>query len=256
MSRTDAVEGKSNVRTPSSNRRIAVGVLGLLVLLVVFFLDASGTAPGTTLVAPVFTSVPADPTSARTNTASWTHLRHDVRFRCSVDDGFWFDCTSPVTWNLDPAKREPHRLAVRAVDPSGAESRPATYAFSYREPPRADAVRFSVAGDLAGLVPGLWREVPVRVTNPSGVPIRVTGVTLAIGPDSTPPGCLTATNLEVRQPVFTAGRTLALPPRATVTLPAEGVSTAVIRLRDLPSVNQDVCKDRSFTLLWSGTAEQ
>ena len=163
--------------------------------------------------------------------------------------------TPPLTWNLGPAKRQQHRLSVRAVDPSGAESRPATYAFSYREPPRADAVRFGVAGDLAGLVPGLWREVSVRVTNPSAVPIRVTGVTLAIAPDSTPPGCLTATNLEVRQPVFTGGRALALPPRATVTLPTEGVSTAVIRLRDLPSVNQDVCEDKSFTLLWSGTAE-
>lgn len=244
--------------TTRSKRRVAASalVLILLVLLGAAVLGASATAPGTTLAAPVFTSLPADPTSLRTNTAGWVHARTDVRFRCSVDDGSWFDCTTPLTWTLDPAKPQRHRLSVRAVGPSGAESRPATYAFSYREPRRADAVRFSVAGDLAGLVPGVWREVPVRVTNPSVVPIRVTGVTLAIGPDSTPPGCLTATNLEVRQPVFTAGRSLALPPRATVTLPAAGVSTAVIRLRDLPGVNQDVCKNRSFTLLWSGTAEQ
>ncbi|WP_374969164.1 hypothetical protein [Terrabacter sp. BE26] len=241
---------------PRSNRRIAVGALGLLVLLAAALLGASATAPGTTLAAPDFTSVPADPTSTRTNTASWTHPNADVRFRCSLDDGPGFDCSTPLTWTLDLGKPQPHRLSVLAVDGSGAESRPATYAFSYREPPRADAVRFSLAGDLTGLVPGVWREVPVRVTNPSGVPIRLTGVTLTVGPDSIPPGCLTATNLEVRQPVFAAGRALPVPPRATVTLPTEGVAAAAIILRDLPSVNQDVCKNKSFTLVWSGTAEQ
>jgi hypothetical protein len=145
---------------------------------------------------------------------------------------------------------------VRATDPSGAQSRPATSTFSHRQGARTDAVRFDVDGDVPGLVPGSWREIPVRVTNPSGVPIRVTSVTLAVGPDSTPPGCLTATNLEVRQPLFTAGSALTLAPRATITLPTGGISTAAIRLRDLPGVNQDVCKDRSFTLLWFGTAEQ
>ena len=178
------------MRTTRSRRRIAVGALALLVLLLLAagVLGASVTAPGTNQAHP-----------------------------------------------------------VRATDPYGAESRQAA---------RADAVRFDVAGDVTGLVPGSWREIPVRVTNPSGVPIRVTGVTLVVGPDSTPPGCLTATNLEVRQPVFAAGHALALPPRATVTLPAEGVSTAAIRLRDLRGVNQDVCKGKSFTLLWSGTAQQ
>lgn len=176
------------MRTQGSNRRIAVGALALLLLLVGVLLGAVATAPG---------SIQAHP--------------------------------------------------VKPTDDSGAQSRQAA---------RADAVRFDVAGDLTGLAPGVWREVPVRVTNPSGVPLRLTGVTLAVGPVSTPPGCVTATNLEVRQPVFASGRVLPVPPRATVTLPAEGATTAAIRLRDLPGVNQDVCKDKSFTLVWSGTAEQ
>ena len=45
-------------------------------------------------------------------------------------------------------------------------------------------------------------------------------------------------------------------PRATVTLPTEGVSAAAIRLRNLPNVNQDVCKNKAFTLTWSAAAEQ
>lgn len=244
------------MRTTKSDRRTVAGVLGLLVLLVAVLLGAADTAPGTTLAAPVLTSVPSDPTSSRTNTASWALARPDVRFRCSIDDGSWFACTSPLTWTLDPATAQPHRLSVRAVDPSGAESRPATYAFSYREPPRIDAVRFGLTGDVTGLTPGLWREVPVRVTNPNGVAIRVTGVTLAVGPDSTPSGCLATTNLDLRQPVFPAGHALPVPPRGTVTLPTQGVTAAAIRLRDLPNVNQDVCKNKSFTLIWAGTAEQ
>jgi hypothetical protein len=33
------------------------------------------------------------------------------------------------------------------------------------------------------------------------------------------------------------------------------MSTAAIRLRDLPTVNQDACKSKSFALTWSGTAQ-
>lgn len=149
-------------------------------------------------------------------------------------------------------------LDASATAPGTTQAHPAraTSTSSDGQAARASAVRFDVTGDVTGLVPDAWREIPVRVANPTGVPIRVTGVTLAVGPDSTPPGCSTTTNLEVRQPLFTAGSVLTLAPRATVTLPAGGVSTAAVRLRDLPGVNQDVCKHKSFTLLWSGTAEQ
>ena len=100
--------------------------------------------------------------------------------------------------------------------------RPRHYSFSYRDAPRAYGLRFAVAGDVSDLAPGLWREVPVRVSNPNGVPIRLSGLTLTSSPDSTPSGCLTATNLEVRQPGFVAGLVLPVPPRATVTLPTAG----------------------------------
>jgi len=171
------------MRTPRSNRRIGVGMLGLLVIVLTALHQASRVAPGI-IGAPLLTSVASDPM------------------------------------------------------------------------PPAHSVRFVVEGDLEDLAPGTWREVPVRIGNPSSVPLRLTGVTLTVASDSTPAGCLTEVNLEIRQPRFTPGRVLPLPPRGTVTLPADGVSTGAIRLRDLPTVNQDACKGKSFSLTWSGTAEQ
>lgn len=149
-----------------------------------------------------------------------------------------------------------HRLSVLALDGSSRESATSAHSFSYRDAPRAYGLRFALAGDVSDLAPGLWREVPVRVSNPNGVPIRLSGLTLTMSPDSTPSGCLTATNLEVRQPGFVTGLVVPVPPRAMVTLPTEGVSAASIRLRNLPNVNQDVCKNKAFTLMWSAAAEQ
>ena len=244
------------MKTPITARHVALGLFGVFVVFLLALFGMTRIAPGTTVEAPVLTSVPADPTSTTTNTATWVDDQPGVRFRCSVDDGSWFDCTTPLTWELDATRTDRHRLSVLAVDGSGHESATTAYSFSYRDAPRASGLRFAVTGDVSDLAPGLWREVPVQVSNPNGVPIRLTGLTLTVGPDSTPGGCLTATNLEVRQPVFRVGRVLSVSPRAAVTLPAQGVSAAEIRLRNLPNVNQDVCKNKAFTLTWSAAAEQ
>ena len=244
------------MKTSITARPVALGLFVVFVAVLLALLGMTRIAPGTTVEAPVLTSVPADPTSTTTNTATWVDDQPGLRFRCSVDDGSWFDCTSPLTWEIDPAKTDRHRLSVLAVDGSGHESATTAHSFSYRDAPRAYGLRFAVAGDISDLAPGLWREVPVQVSNPNGAPIRLTGLTLSVAPDSTPRGCLTATNLEVRQPGFVAGHVVPVPSRATVTLPTEGVSAAAIRLRNLPDVNQDVCKNKTFTLMWSAVAEQ
>jgi len=247
---------EDHVKTSITARHAALGLFVVLVAVLLALLGMTRIAPGTTVEAPVLTSVPADPTSSTTNTATWVGGQPGVRFRCSVDDGAWFDCTSPLTWEIDPARTDRHRLSVLAVDGSGRESATTAHSFSYRDAPRALGLRFAVAGDISDLAPGLWREVPVRVSNPNGAPMRLTGLTLSVAPDSTPRGCLTATNLEVRQPRFVAGLVVPVPAQATVRLPTEGVSVAAIRLRDLPDVNQDVCKNKAFTLMWSAVAEQ
>jgi hypothetical protein len=243
------------VKTPTPTRHTALGLFGVFVVLSMAVDATPGIAPGVLLAAPVLTSVPADPTSTVTNTASWTHPQPGMSFRCSTDDRGWFPCTTPVTWELDPTRAGRHRLSVRAADGTGRQSASADYTFSYRDTLRALGLQFTVTGSIDGLAPGIWRPVPVRVSNPGPVTVHVTGLELHLSSDSTPPGCAAVTNLEVRQPQIAADTVLQVPARATVTLPAAGMSTAAIRLRDLPTVNQDACKNKSFALTWSGTAQ-
>ncbi|WP_147066556.1 hypothetical protein [Terrabacter aerolatus] len=243
------------MKTPTSTRHTALGLFGVVVVLATSADAAKTVAPGVLLAAPVLRSVPADPTSTVTNTVAWIHPRPGVGFRCTTDDRDWFPCTSPLTWELDPATDGRHTFSVRAVDASGRESLPARYTFAYRDALRASSVRLTVTGSVDGLAPGVWVPVPVRVSNPGPVPVHLTSLELHVAADSTPPGCSAATNLEVRQPQVTGGDRVLVPARSTVTLPVAGTAPAAIRLRDLPTVNQDVCKAKSFALSWSGTAE-
>ena len=204
--------------------------------------------------APVLTSTPADPTSTATNTASWTSAEAGVTFRCSLENGPWTVCTTPLTWVIDTSNNGRHQLAVRAVDAAGNVSATTAYAFSYQKGRPETDLPFTVSGSVGDLVPGVWRPLTVTVSNPNSVTIRVSALTVAVAADSTPPGCTSAANLDLRQPSVTTSSALLVPSRGSVTLPAQGLATAEIRLRNLPTVNQDVCKNKSFALTWAGTA--
>ena len=75
------------MKTPITARHVALGLFGVFVVLLLALFGMTRVAPGTTVEAPVLTSVPADPTSATTNTAAWVDDQPGVRFRCSMDDG-------------------------------------------------------------------------------------------------------------------------------------------------------------------------
>jgi hypothetical protein len=136
----------------------------------------------------------------------------------------------------------------------GNVSATTAYAFKYQKGLPETGLPFTVTGSVGDLAPGVWRPVSATVTNPNPVTIRVSALTVAVAADSTPPGCTSVPNLELRQPTASADLVLLVPARGTVTLPDQGVATASIRLRNLPTVNQDVCKNKSFALTWSGTA--
>ncbi|CAN7382572.1 hypothetical protein LJR027_002169 [Terrabacter sp. LjRoot27] len=204
--------------------------------------------------APVLTTTPSNPTSTATNTATWTSAETGVTFRCSLENGAWTVCTTPLTWVIDTSNNGQHQLAVRAVDAVGNVSATTAYAFKYQKGLPETGLPFTVTGSVGDLAPGVWRPVSATVTNPNPVTIRVSALTVAVAADSTPPGCTSAPNLELRQPTASADLVLLVPARGTVTLPDQGVATASIRLRNLPTVNQDVCKNKSFALTWSGTA--
>jgi hypothetical protein len=143
---------------------------------------------------------------------------------------------------------------VRAVDAAGNVSVPASAAVTPDTARSATTLPFTVSGSVSGLTPGVWRPVVATVHNPNGIPIRVTSLTLAVAADSIPSGCRTDTNLELQQSSVSSSAALLVPAGRSITLPAQGATNPRIRLRDLPTVNQDVCKGKSFTLTWSGTA--
>jgi hypothetical protein len=112
---------------------------------------------------------------------------------------------------------------------------------------------FSITGGASHLAPG--RVVPIRLTltNPNGAPIQVTSLVMTISADSTPGGCSSAANIRLTQSNASAANPITVPGGGSVTLET-GPRAPQIELLNLPDVNQDVCKGKTFTLTYSGSA--
>jgi hypothetical protein len=100
---------------------------------------------------------------------------------------------------------------------------------------------------------GVSTPIQLTLTNPNGVPILVTSLTVAIAADSAPPGCITASNVRLTQSNVSAAKPIAVPAKGSMTL-RSAPSAPQITLLNLPGVNQDVCKNKSFALTYSGSA--
>jgi hypothetical protein len=115
-------------------------------------------------------------------------------------------------------------------------------------------VDFGISGDgAANLRPGVTTAIPLTLTNPNGVPIYVTALTVSIAADSTPPGCSSASNVEITQSNASGAAPITVPARSSVTLTSAPRAPRIMLL-NLPGVNQDVCKNRSFVLTYRGSA--
>lgn len=204
--------------------------------------------------APVLTTRPSNPTSNATNVFAWTDSEVGVEFQCSLENGAWTACATPYTWVIDTTNNQQHQFAVRALDGAGNASAVTAYTFKYEKGLPDSGLPFTISGDVGQLAIGVWRPINVTITNPNPVTIFVSSVTVAIGADSTPPGCLTGPNIELQQSNISSTTLLAVPGNSSLQLPAQGASAPMIRLKNLPTVNQDVCKGKSFTLTYSGTA--
>jgi hypothetical protein len=111
---------------------------------------------------------------------------------------------------------------------------------------------FTIAGDVSGLQLGLAKPIKLTLTNPNGDQIFVTHLTVAISAESTPPGCSSASNIQITQSDASDGNPIAVPGNGSVTL-ASAPRTPQIELLDQPW-NQDACKNASFTLTFGGSA--
>lgn len=89
----------------------------------------------------------------------------------------------------------------------------------------------------------------LRIGNPTGAAIRVVALAVSIDATRLPPGCR-ASWFRVTQSNASSSRSLVVPARASVTLPAQGVSAPTIRMLD--DGNQDACKSATIHLRYSG----
>src|SRR6478609_1922973 len=205
--------------------------------------------------APVITTKPLSPTSNSTNTFAWTSTSTAVTFQCSLENGAWATCTTPYTWVIDTTNNQQHQFGVRSVDAAGNVSAGAYYMFKYQKGLPDSGVPFMITGSTSGgLTLGAWRAINVTITNPNSVTIFVSSLTVSIAADSTPAGCLAGPNVELQQSNVSSSIVVTVPPNGSVTLPAQGATSPQIRLKNLPAVNQDICKGKSFGLSYSGTA--
>ena len=118
---------------------------------------------------------------------------------------------------------------------------------------QAGGSSFNIAGGVGNLMPGVDTAIRLTLTNPNGVPIYVTALTVTIAADSTPAGCSSANNVQLTQSNASSADPITVPARGSVTL-TSAPRAPKITLLNLPGVNQDVCKNKSFALTYSGSA--
>jgi hypothetical protein len=204
--------------------------------------------------APTLTVKPDNPTSNATNFFQWTGAESGLTYECSLENGSFAACVTPYTWVINTSNYGQHQFAVRALDAAGNRSAATQYVFKYEKKLPTSGIPFNITGSADGLTIGLWRPIQVTISNPNSVTIFVSALNVAVAADSTPPGCLSGPNIELQQANVTPTQMVSVPANGQVTLPAQGVNRPQIRLKNLPNVNQDVCKNKSFALSLSGTA--
>lgn len=199
--------------------------------------------------APQLVSTPSLNSTTPSAAFSFTDTAGAVSFQCSIDDGAWASCTSPVSY--PPVSAGEHVFGVRAVDPAGNVSQASSWSWTYAP---VSSAPFTVTGNATeALYPGAQpSQIPLSLLNPNAVAITVTAVTVTLDSTSLPPGC-DPSAYEIDQPSLTSAG-VQIPGDGSVTLPAQGASTAAIRMLDLGS-NQDACQSAHLRLLFSGTAQ-
>ena len=115
-----------------------------------------------------------------------------------------------------------------------------------------DNADFTISGGVSGLEPGMISPVRLTLTNPHGTKIYVTRLTISMSADSTPSGCSRDANFVITQSSATDSNSIAVPARGKVTLTSAPLAPQ-ISFRNL-STSQDVCKNKSFALTFSGIA--
>jgi hypothetical protein len=114
-------------------------------------------------------------------------------------------------------------------------------------------LNFTITGRSTSLMLGVSTPIRLTLANPNGLPISVTRLSVGIAADSTPPGCRSASNVRITQSSISDADAITVPANGSVTLTTPPHAPQ-ITLLNLPDVNQDVCKNKTFYLTYTGTA--
>ena len=167
--------------------------------------------------------------------------------QCKLDTAAWKPCGPRVGYR--GLGVGPHLFLVR-VESGGKRSLPARFGWVQSQPQS-----FLIEPDpatLGKLYPGAPPvPLPLRLSNPNSAPILVTGLRVAVTAD--PPGCPSATNLQLIPSSASPKAPVKIPAGGSVRLPDAGATPPALALRDLP-VNQDACQGVQFPLAFSGEA--
>jgi large repetitive protein len=202
--------------------------------------------------APTITSKPEATTTARSATFVFADAEHGARVLCRRDGGRFNWCASPQSYTS--LSYGSHRFEVEAIDAVGNASVSTGYSWTVAKTVETGSKPFTVTGNASGpLAPGVSRTLTITVANPNTVPIEVTALTVAVAAASSNAGCDGPTNLQLTQSNVSSANPLAIPAKGSIAVPAGAVSAPAVLMRDLP-VNQDACKNASFTFTYSGSA--
>lgn len=114
------------------------------------------------------------------------------------------------------------------------------------------SVDFTIAGDVSGLEPGLTLPIELTLTNPNGVQIYVTKLTVSPSDNSSRAGC-DRSNIEITQSNVSSTDPITVPAKGKVTL-TSAPRAPQITFFNWVDVNQDACRNASFILTYSGSA--
>lgn len=116
------------------------------------------------------------------------------------------------------------------------------------------SVNFTISGGgAANLSIGGTTVIRLTLANPNGVPIYVTGLSVAVSKDGDPVGCASRDNIRITQSNVSAADPILVPAGGGITL-TRGPRAPQITLINRPDANQDACKGKVFTLAYSGSA--
>ena len=207
-----------------------------------FVIDTAG--PPT----PTITSGPANPTPATSATLTSTDRWAGVTYQCNLDGRGWNPCTSPATYS--GLSVGDHVFHVRAVNKAGDLSNPASYGWTVVP---TSGLPFTITGNAVGaLYPGASAEpIALTLSNPNGVQIYVTNVTVTLASSSLPVGCSASGYVVNQASIPTAG--VAVPPNGSVSLPGQGATLPSIQMIDT-GTNQDACQNAQLQLSYAGSA--